>query len=127
MPEKPRKKRILVIDDEVSFTWLLKLNLEDAGEYEVAVENEPKNAVQTARKFAPDLIVLDLVMPGLQGDAVAASIRQDPGLSGVEIVFLTASETREMLAEHHKLIQGSPVFAKPVNIDEVIDLIESRI
>lgn len=127
MAARKTKRRILIVDDEVSFTWLLKLNLEDTGDYEVAVVNEPMKALHTAQSFLPDLIVLDLVMPGLQGDEVAASIREDTALGKVPIVFLTATETREMAARQEKLIRGNPVFAKPVNVDEVIDFIESEL
>ena len=57
------KKRILVVDDEPSITRLLKLNLEQAGEYEVATEDVSKAALAAAEEFQPDLILLDVMMP----------------------------------------------------------------
>ena len=56
------KKRILLVDDEESITRSLKLFLDGTGQYEVRTENRGSLAVQVAREFRPDLIVLDLVM-----------------------------------------------------------------
>ncbi|MFB3108272.1 MAG: response regulator, partial [Candidatus Binatia bacterium] len=55
------KKRILLIDDEPSFTRVLKLYLEKSGAYEVTEENRGEMALETARRFKPDLILLDVM------------------------------------------------------------------
>ena len=67
------KKRILLVDDEKSLTTLLKLNLEETGDYEVRVENFPEDALAAVRAFQPDLVLLDLIMPRLPGGNVASS------------------------------------------------------
>jgi len=56
-------QRILLIDDEKSFTQMLKLNLEMSGLYEVREENRGVHALAAAREFAPDLVFLDIMMP----------------------------------------------------------------
>ena len=61
------RKRILVIDDEASFTRNLKLNLEETGEYEVREENKGTEGLTAAREFRPDLILLDVIMPDMAG------------------------------------------------------------
>ena len=66
------KKRILIVDDEGSITRLLKLNLEQTGDYEVATENVSKAALAAAEAFRPDLMLLDVMMPGLDGGALAS-------------------------------------------------------
>jgi len=66
-------KRILVIDDEPSITLNLKLTLESGGDYEVLGENNPANALAAAQTFQPDLILLDVMMPDLDGGDVAAT------------------------------------------------------
>ena len=86
------KKRILVVDDEKSLTILLKLNLEETGHYEVRTENWPEDAIQAAREFKPDLILLDIIMPRMPGGNIAALIDEDPELKGTPIVFLTAAQ-----------------------------------
>ena len=71
------KQRILVVDDEPSITRLLKLNLEQTGRYEVRVENLGARAYEAAQEFMPDLVLLDIMMPDMDGSDVAASLKED--------------------------------------------------
>jgi CheY-like chemotaxis protein len=121
------KKRILVVDDEKSLTSLLKLNLEETGDYEVRVENWPEDAVKAAREFQPDLVLLDIIMPRLPGGNVAAAIDHDPQLKGTPIVFLTAAVRKQNLEDHEGIICDHPCLAKPATIDEVISMIEKHV
>jgi CheY-like chemotaxis protein len=102
------KKRILVVDDEPTITRLLKLNLEQTGEYEVATENISKAALAAAEEFQPDLLLLDVVMPGLDGGNLASQLQTSPKLKGLPIVFLTAAVTREEVRARHGLVGASP-------------------
>jgi len=61
------KKRILIIDDEASFTRLLNLNLGCTGKYAVRAENNPPEGLAAVREFHPDLILLDVMMPQMDG------------------------------------------------------------
>jgi len=90
-----RKKRILIVDDEVATTRLLKFGLEKTGFYEVREENNGTNAISTTRAFKPDLIVLDVCMPMVAGGDVAAQIAADPILKHIPIVFLTSMVSEE--------------------------------
>lgn len=121
------KKKILLVDDEVSFTWLLQLNLEDAGDYEVSVVNEPETALETARKILPDFIVLDIIMPGVDGIELALQFQKDEQLKDVPTVFLTATEFEPGGVLDNKLIHGNRVIAKPVSVDDVIEIIEGTV
>jgi len=114
------KKRILVVDDECSITRLLKLNLEQTGDYEVATENVPRAALAAAEAFRPDLILADVMMPGLDGGALASQFQASPRLKGVPIVFLTAAVTREEVRARRGLVGGQPFLAKPVDLHEVL-------
>jgi CheY-like chemotaxis protein len=114
------KKRILVVDDEPSITRLLKLNLEQTGDYEVATENVSKAALTAAEEFQPNLLLLDVVMPGLDGGSLAGQLQGSPKLKGMSIVFLTAAVTREEVHARHGLVGGLPFLAKPVNLHEVL-------
>jgi two-component system OmpR family response regulator len=114
------QKRILVVDDEPSITRLLKLNLEQTGDYLVRTENDSKAAGAAAEQFRPDLILLDVMMPGLDGGEVASALRAHPAIQGVPIVFLTAAVTREEVRARHGLVGGEPFLAKPVNLREVL-------
>lgn len=118
------KKRILLVDDEKSLTSLLKLNLEDTGNYEVRVENWPEDALQAAREFRPHLILLDIIMPRLPGGNVASLIDSDAELKGTPIVFLTAAVRRQQVDENDGIICDHPCLAKPATVEEVIEMIE---
>jgi CheY-like chemotaxis protein len=118
------KRRILLVDDEKSFTGLLKLNLEETGQYEVRVENWAEDALQAAREFQPHLILLDIIMPRLPGGNVAAQIKEDPQLKKTPIVFLTAAVRRHQVEENEGIICDHPCLAKPSSAEEVIAAIE---
>ncbi len=112
------KKRILIIDDEPGFTKMVKLNLESTGDYVVFEENSAYNALATALKCRPDLIFLDIVMPGKDGGEVAARLRSDRSLAQVPIIFLTAIASKSDVAGDG-MIGGFPFLAKPVSLDEL--------
>ena len=113
-------KRVLLVDDEKSFTSLLKLNLEETGDYEVRVENWPEDAVRAAREFKPDIILLDIIMPRLPGGDVAALLEDDPELKEIPIVFLTAAVRKHQVEENDGIICDRPCLAKPSTLEEVI-------
>jgi CheY-like chemotaxis protein len=121
------KKRVLLVDDEKSFTNLLKLNLEDTGQYEVRVENWPEDAIGAARDFKPDIILLDIIMPRLPGGNVAALIKEDPALKSTPIVFLTAAVRKHQVEENDGIICDHPCLAKPATVEMVIDMIEKHV
>jgi len=120
------KKRILLVDDEKSFTNLLKLNLEETGDYEVRVENWAEDAYPATREFKPDLILLDIIMPRMPGGNVAAQIKADPDLKDTPIVFLTAAVRRHQVDENDGIICDHPCLAKPASVEEVIQAIEKH-
>jgi CheY-like chemotaxis protein len=106
------KKKLLVVDDEPGFTRLLKLVLRH---YEIREENDPMKALETARLFHPDLILLDVIMPGIDGGNLAAKFKADAHLKRIPIVFLTAVVSPREAGETSKLIGGFPFLAKPVS------------
>ena len=118
------KKRILLVDDEPSITRLLKLNLEQTGDYEVATENVSQAALTAAEAFQPDLILLDVMMPGLDGGSLANQLEASPRLKSVPIVFLTAAVTREEVRARRGIVGGLPFLAKPVDLREVLACLE---
>ena len=117
---KNPKARILLIDDEESFTKVTQLTLTD---YEIAVENESSRALDRARAFKPDLILLDVMMPKLDGGDVAAQVANDPELKNVPIVFLTALVTEKESARR-PVMGGYPFIAKPVTPEKLAENIE---
>jgi DNA-binding response OmpR family regulator len=126
-PPAPPKKRILVIDDEVSFARMVKMNLEKSGAFEVRVENRAMNALSAAREFLPDLILLDVIMPGMDGGDVSKQIKRDRNLKGTPIVFLTATVSRREAGEGGLNSGGELFLAKPVSVEALIACINEHI
>ncbi len=119
------KKKILLVDDNPDITRTLGLLLEATGKYEVREENQGLKAFDAARKFRPDLVFLDIMMPDLEGNEIAAQLEKDEDLKQVKIVFLTAIVTKgEVMAGSVTNISGHPVLAKPVKSKELIRCIE---
>jgi CheY-like chemotaxis protein len=110
-------RKILLVDDEAGFTQLLKMNLEKGGRYEVCIENDSTKAISVARSFLPDVILLDVVMPGMDGGDVQAALQSDRTLSRVPILMLTALVDSTELSEGGVAQAGSQMFLpKPVNL-----------
>ncbi|MEO8429341.1 MAG: response regulator [Verrucomicrobiota bacterium] len=122
-----RKRRILIIDDEASFTRLLALNLGCTGNYTVRAENWAPNGLAVVRDFKPDLILLDVMMPGIGGGELAAQFQAHPGLNDIPVVFLTAAVKKEEVKSRSGIIGGFPYLAKPVNLQELIGCIEKNL
>ncbi|MFA5144479.1 MAG: response regulator [Candidatus Omnitrophota bacterium] len=118
------KKRILIVDDEADFTHLVKINLEAAGSYEVRTENEGLNVLAAVKEFKPNLILLDIVMPDMDGGDVAFQLNDDESTRDIPIVFLTAIATKEDVEKGKGLINGYHFLAKPVTTEELIRCIE---
>src|SRR5438094_6405953 len=120
------KRGILIVDDDRDSTNLIKSLLEKIRHYLGLEENDAAKAHESARDFRPDLILLDIMMPQIDGGDIAAQIDADPGLQRTPIIFLTALVTKtEAKAGLH--IQGHPVLAKPIDIPELINRIEENL
>jgi CheY-like chemotaxis protein len=120
------KRRILIVDDDQESTRVVKILLEKTGRYLVLEENHAAKAHQSAQHFRPDVILLDIMMPGTDGGDVAAQLEADPELQRTPIIFLTALVT-EPETKAGLRIQGHPFLAKPINIPELINGIEENL
>ncbi len=121
------KKKILIVDDEKDFTQLVKMNLEETGQYEVTVENRGASGFAAAKEFKPDLILLDILMPDMEGSEVASQLNEDNDTKSIPVVFLTAIVKEDEVKESGGLIAGRRFIAKPVSADKLIDVIERTI
>jgi CheY-like chemotaxis protein len=119
-------KRILIVDDERSITHLLKLNLEKTGAYPVRTENQRSKAFDAAREFQPHLILLDVMMPDLDGGHVAAQL-QNSFLKSIPVVFLTAAVRKQEVDARKGTIGGAPFIAKPVKDKSILAIIEEKL
>lgn len=118
------RKKILLVDDEKSFTDMLKLNLEYMGNYDVRVENDSTHAFSTALEFKPNIILLDVIMPKMEGPDVAIEFKKDPLLREIPVVFLTATVKKDEVDAHAGVIGGHTFVAKPTSMNVLIYTIE---
>jgi len=121
------KKRILIVDDEPGFTRMVKLNLEKTGEFEVREENRAMAALASAREFKPDLIILDVVMPSLDGGDVANLLKKDRLLRDIPVVFLTATVSRREAGPEGLTSGGELFLAKPISVDTLVHCIREHV
>jgi CheY-like chemotaxis protein len=121
------RTKILIVDDEENFTRLVKSNLERTGKYEVRIENKGVLGLIAAKEFSPDLILLDVMMPDMDGGDVCSQMENDREVKDIPIVFLTAIVSKEETRNYDEIIGGRPFIAKPVDIEDLIDIIEKNL
>ena len=121
------KKRILIVDDEASFTRMVKLNLEKTGQFEVREENKATYALAAAREFKPDLIILDVIMPNLDGGDIFGQLQSDRQLKGTPVIFLTATVSPREAGVKGFNSGGALFLAKPVTLENLIACIHDHV
>jgi CheY-like chemotaxis protein len=121
------KKRILIVDDDLACARILKTGLEKIGGYEVLTELRATRAVSAARQFQPDLILLDVCLIDGDGGDVAFTLRSDPQLRDIAIVFLTSIVSERETRDGSALLGAFHFLAKPVRLERVIACIEKHL
>ena len=119
--------KILLIDDEKSFTDMLKLNLEATGRYTVSAVNRATDAMKEIISFKPDLILLDVIMPDMEGPDVAIQIKDDQSTTNIPVIFLTATVTADEVSSQGGQIGGHEFVAKPSTIDKITNIIDKHL
>jgi two-component system, OmpR family, response regulator len=117
-----QQKRILYIEDETDLQWLVKYILESAGGFEVLLCDTGAEALRRIGEFAPDLVLLDVMMPEMDGFSVLRALRAQPESAALPVVFLTARSE----AEGEYLHSGAcGVIAKPFEPDRLVELVRA--
>lgn len=117
--------RILAIDDEAAFLSLLRLNLEKTGHYQVRTESNPLRWREAIAEFHPHLLILDMIMPGLDGRQILGEVRRSPETNRLPVIVLTAIlQNVEPDAVHR---EGILYLAKPVSLKALIHCIEEHL
>ena len=125
-----KKPRILVVDDDIDFVESTKIVLESKP-YEVIVAYGGAEGLRKAREQNPDLILLDIIMPGKDGFTVAEQLKKDPELSRIPIIMLTSfstkrGETSIPVIRGYEL-EAEDYIDKPVTPDELLRRVERYI
>jgi len=117
------KKKILMVDDELDFLRIAKLNLEDTDKFEVLALSNANDIISQLHSFKPDLIILDMVMLGLGGIEVCDMLNKDKLGQSVPIIILSAlDKDKDKLMAYKKGVVG--YLTKPIDKDELIAKIE---
>lgn len=119
------RKKILVVEDDRDLIELLCFNLRKAG-FSVGTAKDGIEALQKARSIGPDLILLDWMLPELDGLAVCEILRRDPAMGSVPIIFLTAMSSQ--LARLAGLDAGADDYiTKPFSPKVLLEQVERRL
>jgi CheY-like chemotaxis protein len=122
-PEAGGPARILIVDDEIQNLELMEAMLTSAG-YEVFLAQEGEEALRLARERRPDLILLDLMMPGLSGFEVCARVKTDPQTGGIPVLFVTA--LNQISDKERAMAAGGDDFlTKPFQRTELLTRVEA--
>ena len=117
--------RILLVDDEPNNLLLLEELLQSQG-YETLVASSGSQALEIVQDFLPDLILLDVMMPGMGGFEVCRRLREDPNLQTVPIIFLTALDDEDSRLTGLEMM-GDDYFTKPIKSNLLIKKISSTL
>lgn len=105
-------KRILLVEDDPDIRTVAQLSLETLGGFELRLAGSGQEALAEAEAFRPDLLILDVMMPGLDGPGTLAGLRQKPPLAETPVIFMTAKVQPQEVA--HLLSLGAlEVITKP--------------
>jgi DNA-binding response OmpR family regulator len=115
-------KKVLVIDDEPEMLSLVKYTLEQAG-FEVHTCDNGRTAWDEIIKVKPDVLVLDVMLPGIDGYSLQLKISQDPSTKNLPIVILTALEPSKTLFQKFPQVAG--FMTKPFKTDELLQTVKS--
>lgn len=112
------RKRILIIDDEEDFSFFVKANLQLISNYEVIVATKGKKGIKAAYKEKPDLILLDIMMPGIDGFEVLKRLKRNEKTLNIPVIMLTAKHEDESKIKAAGLYCEDYV-VKPVEIKDL--------
>jgi CheY-like chemotaxis protein len=117
------KRRILIVDDEPGFIRLMTIMLANLDRYELRSVVDATETLEAVVKFKPHLVLLDWIMPMMNGGDVVRQIRADSRVCETRILFLSAVVLKGKEATQ---LAGLPAIAKPASLKELVDAIEEQ-
>jgi len=119
------KKKILIVDDEVGILTLLSERLSSSG-YDVLKADNGLDALDIAKDKLPDLIILDIMMPHMDGMAVSQRLKENISTKDIPVIFLTALQGKKEESDSHKSGKNI-IFSKPFDSKELLAKIKQLI
>ena len=98
MPDRPLN-RVCYVEDDEDIQRIVRLSLERLGKMTVEVVGDPMLAIEAMKRFGPDLVLLDWMMPGMDGPALFKKMKEVPETKDLPVVFITAKASQRELDE----------------------------
>lgn len=121
-------KKLLIVDDDLDFCEATKLLLESKV-YEVSLAYDGKEGLKKIRSEQPDLVILDVMMPEMNGYDICVVMKADPELSRIPVILLTAVDQKMFKTAYTKemglMTEADDYIAKPVEPEELVERIEA--
>ena len=114
------KRKVLIVDDDEELVELLSDVFEKDGRFEVKTANNGFDAGMQVREFRPDLVVLDVMLPDINGKEVCQRIRSDETLEAVKIICISGMVEQDKVAEL-RMAGANDFMHKPFNVDRLLD------
>ena len=119
-------KKILVVDDELDVLDLVTIRLKNAG-YETIEAVDAEEAMDIIQKTPPDLVLLDLLLPKMQGDELCKKLKSDDKYKNIPVILFTASAIRPALSEEIKAIGADDCVLKPFDPEDLLSKVKEFI
>ena len=118
-------KKILIADDEQDFLAFIKIRLEASG-YEVSTAIDGLEALKQVEKIKPDLVILDILMPKMDGYEVCRLLKFDERYKSMSVVMLSA-RSQDIDKEMGRLVKADAFVTKPINDQELLETIKKQL
>lgn len=118
-------KKILHVEDEDDIRLLTKMILESIGGYDVESCASGQAAIETSRKFSPDLLILDVMMPEMDGPMTLEAIRQTPECAATPVIFMTA-KTQDEEVQRLLNLGAIDIITKPFDPQTLSNQIQAK-
>jgi DNA-binding response OmpR family regulator len=119
-----KKIKVAIIEDDQMINQMYRVKFEMAG-YEVAVAEDGKSGIELVKNMCPDIILLDLMMPGMNGDEALEHIRKMPGYDQTPVAILTNIGREEAPKRIHELGVSQFIVKADATPSQVVSMVES--
>ena len=113
-------KKVLIVDDEEDALKMLGKRLTVEGYFVITATNG-KDAIALAKSQHPDIIILDIIMPGMDGGQVAAELKEHPSTRNIPVILLTAILSKAEEEKYDSMVGGHITLAKPLDAEKLLD------
>lgn len=125
MEQETKEKSILVVDDEEDLRGVLEQKFTDEG-FTVFTAKNGKEAIDVALKNKPDMIVLDIVMPEMNGFEMLSELQKDEWGKNVPVIFLTNSSSLETISKAVEFSSAEYIVKTDIGLDEIVKRVKER-